>query len=253
MKMATPNRATSDFLSRSTRWNSRLVSHVNWVTNPGRFPPCCSASECETHALLWATSFTSSASTSCADPSHAFCTLSRLSVDSVCAMCRTKSAGLYCGGHSKPSAPKCRSSFLVLPPYSVRPWASRIALSNAAKISDEGWWITDKTVHPSSASFLSNRTTSSAAKESSPEVGSSRKMVPGWVMSSIPMEHRLRSPPEMPRMSGPPTSESAHFCSFNCVIIRSTSASISSRAVSAGSRSRAENSSASRTVTVAKM
>ena len=44
-----------------------------------------------------------------------------------------------------------------------------------------------------------------------PLVGSSRKRMPGSVMSSMPIEVRFFSPPEIPRLSSDPTLVPAHF------------------------------------------
>jgi hypothetical protein len=50
----------------------------------------------------------------------------------------------------------------------------------------------------------------SAVVLSRPEVGSSRSMRLGLISSSCPMLTRFRSPPEMPRMNGPPMIVSLH-------------------------------------------
>ena len=57
-----------------------------------------------------------------------------------------------------------------------------------------------------------------AIYESSPVVGSSRKIKFGFVTSSTPIDVLLRSPPEIPLMSGPPILVSAHLLSFSLSI-----------------------------------
>ena len=51
-----------------------------------------------------------------------------------------------------------------------------------------------------------------AIKESRPLVGSSSKIILGSVISSTPMDVRLRSPPEIVFLRKPPICVSAHFC-----------------------------------------
>ena len=69
---------------------------------------------------------------------------------------------------------------------------------------------------PSSlASFLRYYTMMKAVSESSPEVGSSRNMTAGSLMSSKAIDVLFRSPPEIPFSNSPPTNVSAHFSNFN--------------------------------------
>ena len=70
---------------------------------------------------------------------------------------------------------------------------------------------------------------------SSPDVGSSRKKMRGWVSSSMPMLERLRWPP-----LSMPTRSSARSASPSCSSAWSTAASSSLGVVSRGSRSLAE-------------
>ena len=55
--------------------------------------------------------------------------------------------------------------------------------------------------------------TSCAMTESSPEVGSSRKISEGMFMISTAMLSRFSCPPEMPRMPASPTMLTRHVCS----------------------------------------
>ena len=59
-------------------------------------------------------------------------------------------------------------------------------------------------VFPASDSSFMVSTTDIAVNESSPVVGSSKKISMGSVMSSTPMEVLFLSPPETPLMSAPP-------------------------------------------------
>lgn len=59
-------------------------------------------------------------------------------------------------------------------------------------------------VLPLCANSLRVSTTEVAVNESSPVVGSSRKMRLGSVISSTPIEVLFLSPPETPLISGPP-------------------------------------------------
>ena len=78
-----------------------------------------------------------------------------------------------------------------------------------AKVSAEGWWMVQTTVRPASTSAFTEVITSRAMAESRPDVGSSRKMMSGFVMVSVAMESRFSCPPEMPRIKESPTGESA--------------------------------------------
>lgn len=94
-------------------------------------------------------------------------------------------------------------------------------------------------------------TTFPAVLASKPVVGSSRKRRRGSVTSSRPSIVRFFSPPEMPRTSSVPMSESAQASRDNSRIASSTMARFAS-GVSAreGRRSSAENCKVSRTVSV---
>mmetsp|Transcript_24899 Transcript_24899/g.78830 ORF Transcript_24899/g.78830 Transcript_24899/m.78830 type:complete len:101 (+) Transcript_24899:1121-1423(+) len=66
------------------------------------------------------------------------------------------------------------------------------------------------TVRPCFASSFTTHMTSCAIAESSPDVGSSMKMIRGSVMSARPMLTRLACPPEIPLMSCSPITVSLH-------------------------------------------
>jgi hypothetical protein len=61
------------------------------------------------------------------------------------------------------------------------------------------------------ANFLSSETIMYEVKESSPDVGSSKKITFGSVMSYTAMHVLFLSPPETPLMTTPPTMVSRHF------------------------------------------
>ena len=67
------------------------------------------------------------------------------------------------------------------------------------------------TVLPATERSLSVSITDVAVNESSPVVGSSKKMRLGSVMSSTPIEHLFLSPPETPLTKDPPILVKAHF------------------------------------------
>lgn len=90
------------------------------------------------------------------------------------------------------------------------PSQSNINRSNSQKSSDEGWWIVDMTVRPYCASFLSNKMTCKAVVESNPVVGSSKKIIPGFVTNSTPIDVLFLSPPEIPLMNVFPIFVLAH-------------------------------------------
>ena len=69
-------------------------------------------------------------------------------------------------------------------------------------------------VLPLSAKFFSISTTISAVNESSPVVGSSKKIRLGFVISSTPIEVLFLSPPDTPLTRGPPIFVSAAFSSL---------------------------------------
>jgi hypothetical protein len=60
-------------------------------------------------------------------------------------------------------------------------------------------------VIPLRASFFSNLTIDIAVNESSPDVGSSKKMILGLVISSYPIEVLFLSPPDIPLTRSVPT------------------------------------------------
>lgn len=64
------------------------------------------------------------------------------------------------------------------------------------------------------ANFLSLDTIIYDVSESSPDVGSSKKITVGSEISSTAIEVRFLSPPETPLMMTPPTRVSKHFYSF---------------------------------------
>jgi hypothetical protein len=76
------------------------------------------------------------------------------------------------------------------------------------KISQRGWWITAATIFPEAAMERSAEQTCMAAAESRPDVGSSSISSSGSLTSSMPIEQRFSSPPEMPRTLESPTTES---------------------------------------------
>ena len=72
-------------------------------------------------------------------------------------------------------------------------------------MSELGWWIVLITVRPSLRAISPNDSiTEVAVNESRPVVGSSWKTRLGSVISSTPIDVRLRSPPETPLTRGPP-------------------------------------------------
>mmetsp|Transcript_13941 Transcript_13941/g.43555 ORF Transcript_13941/g.43555 Transcript_13941/m.43555 type:complete len:245 (+) Transcript_13941:1237-1971(+) len=124
-----------------------------------------------------------------------------------------------------------------------------MTLSKRAKISDDGWWI----VHTHSracetAMSLSISIVECAPYESSPDVGSSRKMIEGSVTSSTPIAVRFFSPPESPLTYSLPTNVSAHVESRRLSSISSTIPSLLARGSARGRRRYAEKRSASRGV-----
>mmetsp|Transcript_22804 Transcript_22804/g.55376 ORF Transcript_22804/g.55376 Transcript_22804/m.55376 type:complete len:219 (+) Transcript_22804:1391-2047(+) len=98
-------------------------------------------------------------------------------------------------------------------------------LSKIWKVSDEGWWIVLITLHPRLQRRFNVRTTLYAELESSPEVGSSRKRIFGFVMSSTPIDTRRFSPPEIPRISSFPIRLSAQLSRSRSFRILSTKTS----------------------------
>eukprot|EP00960_Hanusia_phi_P072592 767827-Hanusia_phi.AAC.1 len=114
------------------------------------------------------------------------------------------------------------------------------------KISWDGWWTVQITVRPVAVILRSTFITILAARESSPDVGSSRKRMLGFAAISTPMVTRLRCssdrptpfPPMVLWRNGRSSTRSATAC---------TTVSFSSLESSGGRRWRAENLRASRT------
>ena len=119
--------------------------------------------------------------------------------------------------------------------------------SNWWNASELGWWIVHITVLPDNARFCKTSTTCWAVNESSPVVGSSKNIKLGSVISSTPIDVRLRSPPDTPFTSGPPIFVSAAFSRPRLMISLSTT---SLWFESGGSFIRAANSRHSRTVSI---
>ena len=90
------------------------------------------------------------------------------------------------------------------------PSQSNINRSNSQKSSDDGWWIVEITVLPYWASFFNSKITCKAVVESNPVVGSSKKIIPGFVTSSTPIDVLFLSPPEIPLMKVFPILVLAH-------------------------------------------
>jgi hypothetical protein len=124
-----------------------------------------------------------------------------------------------------------------------------------------GWWIVHTTVRPDLATFCSTRMTMAAARASSPDVGSSANTIEGLATSSTPSVTRLFCSIDSRAHSwscalvscrpaegeGQATSRSLSSSSSS---VSSTKFRFCSRVVDEGSRSSAENSSASRIVDV---
>ena len=123
-------------------------------------------------------------------------------------------------------------------------------MSKVSKISEAGWWIVDATVFPVAASSFSVAITCAAVNASRPLVGSSTKRRLGFVTSSAPMLVRFRSPPEIPPLSGVPTTVSAAFSRWSTRMIASTTLARAAAESEFGSRSAALNCSTSRGVCV---
>lgn len=83
--------------------------------------------------------------------------------------------------------------------------------SNSSVMSELGWWIVSRMVHPRAASCFSVCMIVTAMSLSRPLVGSSKKMQDGCVMSSSPTDSLRFWPPEMPLIPAAslPTSVSA--------------------------------------------
>lgn len=63
------------------------------------------------------------------------------------------------------------------------PSSSNKIWSNSRKIYDDGWWIVVTTVRPECANLFKNLIKFSAVVESSPVVGSSKKIRDGFINS----------------------------------------------------------------------
>ena len=126
----------------------------------------------------------------------------------------------------------------------ILPCFMKIAMSNRANTSDDGWWIVHNTAAFCWAIFFSSCTQFAAENESSPDVGSSRKSSEGLVITSTPTLVRFRWPPLMPFINAPPIIVSAHSRRPRSESVVSTRAVISARVVVGGSRNNAENSNA---------
>ena len=159
------------------------------------------------------------------------------------------SAAFSFGANAKPRASKWAAAAAEGPTYTVRPLGeSRMRRSSFSKSACRGWWMTAQTATPYEARRPSAAESSSAAVESRPEVGSSRKMSDGSATTSSPMLTRLRWPPERPRRVASPTTEWRCCVSPRRSITVRTQPSSCARGTSRGSRIWAENRSSSSTV-----
>jgi hypothetical protein len=84
------------------------------------------------------------------------------------------------------------------PKNTTLPFANKSRCVNRSKVWEEGWWITHMIILPESASFLIVVQTPRVMYESSPDVGSSAKIIEGSLSNSVPKAKRFFSPPEMP-------------------------------------------------------
>mmetsp|Transcript_26811 Transcript_26811/g.71857 ORF Transcript_26811/g.71857 Transcript_26811/m.71857 type:complete len:298 (-) Transcript_26811:498-1391(-) len=112
----------------------------------------------------------------------------------------------------------------------------------------DGWCTTAQTVTPWLATCFKHCMSSCAVFASSPEVGSSRKMMLGSATSSIATLTRFFCPPEMPRRAAPPTIECWISSSPSRPITLAMKSARTRYDVSRGSRWYAENQSCSFTV-----
>ena len=86
-----------------------------------------------------------------------------------------------------------------LPKNTVSPPFFRSSkLSKSLNSCDDGWWIVHTTVRPVATMFFTARITTDAARESSPDVGSSMKMIAGLATSSTPIVSRFACSVERP-------------------------------------------------------
>mmetsp|Transcript_7250 Transcript_7250/g.30898 ORF Transcript_7250/g.30898 Transcript_7250/m.30898 type:complete len:537 (-) Transcript_7250:2059-3669(-) len=136
------------------------------------------------------------------------------------------------------------------PKYTCHPpLCSRSRSSNMRKISREGWWMVEMTVLPIFATLCTSVMTMSAARESNPEVGSSRKNTGALDTNSTATVSTFLWPgerpfaePELPIIL-PASGRSSKMSSAS-----ETKPCLASAVVPSPSRSLAENSSASATV-----
>ena len=138
---------------------------------------------------------------------------------------------------------KYPTASLASPMYASRPSVRSIRLSSIVYIELRGWWIVHTTHRPCIARSLSDDMTFCAWNESSPLVGSSRKIALGSRTISTPMLHRFLSPPDSPRGNPPtrPTGESATFFSPSSEIRNAAVLRFLSTDADGGSRSLACN------------
>mmetsp|Transcript_7178 Transcript_7178/g.11912 ORF Transcript_7178/g.11912 Transcript_7178/m.11912 type:complete len:328 (+) Transcript_7178:857-1840(+) len=255
MKPVSIKRAPKMCLSRFKDSKSRLRSRPSCVKLPTCFSPACPAK---------ATLLASSAGYGFFSKNPCD---SNSSSETDCATIMIQSAGLYFGGNGCSRAPKYSSTTATAPWYMIRPLFIRMRWSNDSKISEEGWWMVNRTLAPALATFFRTLQSCKAENESRPEVGSSRntflKMssvrkiayvhqlvcfisnpslltMLGFVTNSTPTLVRLRSPPEMPLSRAPPTKVSEHPESPSSDSMLSVKESSSSSVVSLASRNLAE-------------
>mmetsp|Transcript_7179 Transcript_7179/g.11915 ORF Transcript_7179/g.11915 Transcript_7179/m.11915 type:complete len:301 (+) Transcript_7179:857-1759(+) len=228
MKPVSIKRAPKMCLSRFKDSKSRLRSRPSCVKLPTCFSPACPAK---------ATLLASSAGYGFFSKNPCD---SNSSSETDCATIMIQSAGLYFGGNGCSRAPKYSSTTATAPWYMIRPLFIRMRWSNDSKISEEGWWMVNRTLAPALATFFRTLQSCKAENESRPEVGSSRNTMLGFVTNSTPTLVRLRSPPEMPLSRAPPTKVSEHPESPSSDSMLSVKESSSSSVVSLASRNLAE-------------
>ena len=85
----------------------------------------------------------------------------------------------------------------------------RSSSSNDSKMSMEGWWMVQTMVLLVLTMFLTARMTMAAARASSPDVGSSMKMMLGLATSSTAIVRRFLCSTERPLTPGRPTCRRA--------------------------------------------
>mmetsp|Transcript_69608 Transcript_69608/g.163479 ORF Transcript_69608/g.163479 Transcript_69608/m.163479 type:complete len:203 (+) Transcript_69608:607-1215(+) len=186
--------AISPGMFRQKPWASRFVSSHSCRKKPAERPWAMillfSRVRSSSGSTSWANSFSSSAS-ECSD--------------SFCKRNMTWSARLNSAGQAWPTLESSLDKSDTLPKKKSLPEWSSMTLSKRWKTSEDGWWMVQSTLQPSlKASNLNFWMTVCAANESSPVVGSSRKMSLGCTISSIATQVRFFSPPEMPLMRSSP-------------------------------------------------